>query len=294
MDAEKIYGVVKEKGPIMPLQIKKEIGDGDSMIIGAHLSQLINNKKIKITHVKQGSSPFYYVLGQEQKLEVLTQYLNEKDRRTYQLLKEKKILRDKTQEMLIRVSCRNIPDYAKQINVNINGVKELFWKHYLLSDEDAVQEIKNFFKKKEDSAPVTSQPSQKNIQEQKKPVVKSETAQETRTAQKSLAEPTDKSEFENKTRKFFEENNIKIIEREMIRKNSEYEFIISMQTPMGGSKYFLKARNKKKCNDGDLSEAYLRGTIKRLPTVFLTTGEVAKKSIDKLETDYKGLMIKKI
>jgi len=43
-----------------------------------------------------------------------------------------------------------------------------------------------------------------------------------------------------------------------------------------------------------LSSAYLQGQIRRIPTVFITTGEVTKKAKEKIRTDYKGMIIKEI
>jgi hypothetical protein len=98
----------------------------------------------------------------------------------------------------------------------------------------------------------------------------------------------------NHVLEFFQDKNIKAIDEKIIRKNSDIEFIIKMPTAVGTVEYFCKAKNKKKCSDGDLSSAYLKGQTKKLPTLFLTTGEVAKKSKQKLNTEFKGMVIKEI
>ena len=127
---ETILQFVKSRGPIIPNQIKKEVG-GETYLISAVLSELAKDGLIKISYTKIGSSPTYYASGQEFKLQELKKYLNEKDQRTFNLLRQKKVLRDKNQEMLVRVSLRNIKDFAKPLEVKVKGEKEIFWKWYV-------------------------------------------------------------------------------------------------------------------------------------------------------------------
>ena len=63
--------------------------------------------------------------------------LNEKDQKTVILLSEKKILRDKELDPLTRVSLRQTKDFSIPLEVGLNEQRELFWKWYLLSNEDA-------------------------------------------------------------------------------------------------------------------------------------------------------------
>ena len=67
-----------------------------------------------------------------------------------------------------------------------------------------------------------------------------------------------------------------------------------MPTAVGNVDYFCKAKNKKKCNDGDLSSAYLKGQAKKMPVLFITTGEVTKKAENMLENEFKGMILKQI
>ncbi len=281
---EDILKVVQEKGPMIPLDIKRALQKGDSMIIGALLSQLINIGEIKFTNVKMGSSPFYYVKGQEQKLSALSQYLNEKDKRVFNKLKEKKILRDKELEPLERVGCRTIVDFSKKLVVSIGGEKEIFWKYFLLTDQEGIEAIKEQLRPR-------SEQSQKEPEPVKKESVAS---QEPKPKQKTLQDSEDKSEFETRIMNYFNNQNIKVIERNVIRKNADYEFMIRLNTALGETEFFCKARNKKKISDGDISEAYLESLIKRSPVVFVTFGEVAKKAKEKIKTHYKGMIIKEI
>ena len=90
--SEKILSIVKTKGPILPVGIAKEINT-NILMASAYLSELVSNKKIKITYIKVGGSPLYYVDGQEHKIQNFQGNLHEKESKTYDLLKKNKLLR---------------------------------------------------------------------------------------------------------------------------------------------------------------------------------------------------------
>ena len=54
---------------------------------------------------------------------------------------------------------------------------------------------------------------------------------------------------------------------------------------------FVCAKNKKKVSDQDIMLAHQKGQNKKMPTLFLTTGEQTKKSKEYLEKTLKGFMI---
>ena len=67
---DKIIEIVKEQGPLLPMIIMKGL-EIDSTYAGAMLSEMVSSKMLKITNVKRGGSPFYYLEGQEERLENL-------------------------------------------------------------------------------------------------------------------------------------------------------------------------------------------------------------------------------
>jgi hypothetical protein len=134
---DKILEIVRQ-GPTFPAKVAKALGSGgDTMLIGAILSTLISSGDLKVSTLKIGGSPLYYVPEQESKLEDFLSYLNEKDKKTFKLLKEQKILQDSTQDPLTRVSLRAIKDFAKQFEVDYKGQKLLCWRFYSISLEEA-------------------------------------------------------------------------------------------------------------------------------------------------------------
>src|SRR3989344_5530 len=108
---EKIIEVIKRKGPSLPIQISKEVGLS-SLFISAFLSELAGEKRLKISHLKVGGSPLYFLEGQEEQLEKFYNYMPPKEAEAFLLLKEKKILKDAEQKPAIRIALRSIRDFA--------------------------------------------------------------------------------------------------------------------------------------------------------------------------------------
>src|SRR3989338_1820838 len=99
---DKILEFIKIKGPVMPVQISKEIGT-NILMASAHLAELTATGKLKISTIKIGDSPLYYLLGQEAMLQKFIESFNDKEKKAYDLLQQSKVLRDAEQEPVIRV-----------------------------------------------------------------------------------------------------------------------------------------------------------------------------------------------
>jgi len=313
MEAEQILRFVQTRGPAIPNQIKKAL-QGEITLISAILSELKSAGKIKVSHTKIGGSPTYYVPGQEPKLQNLSQYLNEKDRKAFVLLKEKKVLRDYSLSTLLRVNMRKIKDFAVPLTVNVKGEKEIFWKWYLIDNKEAEEIILEMLGyKKEDKSegekeipdkelPVEEKKSEEEKMKKKTPDTparpKLKTQEPLKKEEKTLKRRDDtykvNDDFNDQINAFFKEKNIEVIERKIVRKNSDIEFIIKIPTTVGVVEYFCKAKNKKKCSQGDLSSAYITGQVKKLPVFFITTGEIAKKTREKLNTEFKGMIVNEL
>ena len=139
---EKILTIIKEKGPILPVKVSKEIND-NILMTSARLSELLTAKQIKISNLKVGGSPLYYFSGQENKLQNFVDNLNGTEKKAYELLGQNKILRDFGQEPAIRVALRQIKDFAVPLQVNYENKIEIFWKWYLTDNKEAEILIKN-------------------------------------------------------------------------------------------------------------------------------------------------------
>lgn len=141
---EKILGIIRSRGPVIPVTIGKELGL-NMIFASAHLSEMVANGQLALTQsLRIGTSPLYYIKGQEYRLQEHVKYLNEKDRKAFEILKENKILRDKEQIPIMQVSLRALKDFAVPLQVtHDNSDKEIFWRFYLLGTDDAKRMIES-------------------------------------------------------------------------------------------------------------------------------------------------------
>jgi len=140
---EDVLDLLKQRGPIVPTDLRKNL-QADTFLIGAVLSELSSRGLVKVTSIKKGGSPFYYLPGQEEFLESLTVYLHEKDQNTVDWLKGNGVARDDELEMFKRVSLRKVKDYAKPLKARTKeGQEILFWRYYRVQEQDAVQILRD-------------------------------------------------------------------------------------------------------------------------------------------------------
>jgi hypothetical protein len=342
---DKLLSIVKEKGPLLPAQINKEMRT-NVLFASAMLSEMVDQKKLRLTSMKVGGS----------------HKMNEKDYRTFELLKKTRVMRDRDQDPQIRVSLRELKDFAIPLEVTVNGGGDLFWKFYLVSDDEAKSVIKDYLNSK---LPAKEMPAQaktpekaKEVQstippvkkeEQKirpepkpevrpeaqvaspqKPVtsVKMTTLEESKVPEFSYEpsvsfsttidteekvqiekkpepepepepEPLEASfpqddDFFEKVRSFFDASGIEILEFNLVRKGTEYDFVINLPSNVGTLMYYCKAKSKAKVSDGDLSTAFVYGQMKKLPILFLTLGDMTKRAEELLATEFKSMFVRKI
>ncbi len=307
---EEVLSALRAKGPLVPNEIRKLVGSTDSMIVGAVLSELTSRGMVKISNLKKGGSPFYYLPGQEAQLEKFIEFLNPKDQKTLRLLKEQKVIHDKSQELFMRVSLRQIKDFAIPFElITQQQGSQIFWRYYLVSEEDAVKMV---YKPKKPVTPPSIPPK-----EESRPIKKEETLSQkapirevARTSissdenksesfkenQKSIpATPRlDKTKFYDEVIVYFKKTNITMISEEQISKDREYDFIIDVPSGVGNLKMFCRARNKKKLTEADVAPALLKAKTKDLPCLFLSNGQFTKKSLALINKEYKGVILKSL
>jgi hypothetical protein len=304
LDKTKVLALVREKGPLLPRSVSRELG-GDTFFTGAVLSQLVDTKEIRISYAKIGGSPVYYVIGQEPKLDMLYPYLAGKEKEAYNLLKEKKIIRDITAEPAIRVALRNIRDFAKGLEVNLPEGKEVFWKWHLLPNQEAEtlirQEIGQPSQTKPIEAPKAEPPKVEIPPAETQQAETGEYTERPREPSRDVKEKPKESqerlqesedhELLARIKKMFSRKEIEILDTKTIRKNSEIEMIILIPSPVGKLKYFCKIKDKKKNNDKDLSSLYIDGQMKKLPVLYVTTGDLTKKAEEMLDSEFKIISV---
>ena len=331
IDKEKILEIIKQKGPLLPVQLSKEISQ-NVLISSAVLGELVSTGKIKFSRTKVGGSPLYYLEGQENRLQQLYTQLHDTEKKIYDLLKQKKVLRDKSLEPAFRVALRQIRDFATPLEINIGQDVELFWKWYLDSNEEIKPIIEGIIeneikkkiemekpkiekeKKEEVSKPIERPIPESELREKLRQELLKELKEELRKEilmQKSVVnvdkkeqerlekeqkkkELDEKDIFLAKIRKYFQQKNIQISYYEIIKRKNEIDLTVNVPSAVGNIQYYCKAKNKRKINDNDISSAFLKGNQKKMPVLFLTTGDIIKKTQDKLSNEFKGISFKKI
>lgn len=319
---DKALQIVRNRGPVLPVQITKEFGI-DVIFASALLSELVDTRAIKISNTKVGNSPVYYVAGQEAKLQALRDKLNDKQQKAFDMLKRNKILRDSEQEPVIRLSLREIKDFAHQLNVTLGNHTEIFWKWYLNSDAEAEPLIKQKLStiiKKEPKADV-----QKQLEEVEDNLKRLEKKEEVKAAekiekeipvklrigktkgrkakikakeeQKTLPQENavdEKDKFMMKVVDDFKKDNIELLTVKQVRKNKDFEGTIRIPSAVGSITYFFKAKDKKTVTDSDLSLLFVQSQMKKMPILLITTGKVTKKAQNLLNKEFKNITIKKV
>ena len=104
----------------------------------AHLAELTASKRLKISNVKVGGSPLYYLAGQEAMLQKFAGNFNDKEKKAFELLNENKVLRDAEQEPVIRVALRELKDFAIPLRIRVGQELKLFWKYFSLGDDELI------------------------------------------------------------------------------------------------------------------------------------------------------------
>ena len=290
---EKIISLLRVNGPSLPVHISKKLGS-NSIFAGAMLSELLARKRLKLTNAKIGGSPLYYLEGQEKLLgDRLYNYFKEVHKKIYDLLKANQILSDKDLEPWQRVAIRELPDFAKQLNI-FNG--DIYWKWFDLSDNEAeikIKEVMGINEVKESvKEPILEQEAvfeeieepKIEIKEEPKIAVEEPVKIKKIYEQKiAVVEEPLKQEAVNSfdvVDNYFSENSIEVLKAEMIRKNNDYEFIVNVPSNVGKVSFFVKFKSKKKLGDSDLSLAQNTAYLKRLPLLFLYNGEVNNKAVE--------------
>jgi len=277
---DKIVQVLEEKGPSLPIQIAKEIGMS-SLFISAFLSELTNEKRIKVSHLKVGGSPLYFLADQEEQLEKFYKYLHPKESEAFILLRKNKILKDSDQEPAIRVALRSIRDFS----VGFKKDEEIYWRYILIPE----QEIEQILSPKQEIREIKKEVIKKPKIPQPKPTVavqqQTKTNESLRTEfHNPLAAPTEiKPKKEKPKSEFVAEviNHInskyQIIE-EKEYKPKEYNCLIQINSDLGPIQFLTQAKEKKSVSETDLKKLLSTAQAIPLPALFIYTGKLSKKA----------------
>ncbi|MFH1500490.1 MAG: hypothetical protein ABIE22_00925 [archaeon] len=274
-----IKSIIRLRGPSLPVHISREVGVS-MLFSGAFLSELLSEKALKISCMRVGGSPLYFQPGQEPMLEGFHTYLPKKEKEAFLLLKEKSILKDTKLEPAIRVALRSIKDFA----VPTKKDNEIFWRYFLLSENEAREKIISTFQKKQ----LEIVPKQEI--EEVKPLKIQDAGKELNIFDKPKKKTRRKKQVQKQDNKFFDKvkshlakNSIQMIDLEDFSNNK-----IILRVSNKGKEELLIAYNKKRINDFDLINAHKKAKNLHLPYSVVSLGEPLKK-LDSLIEAIKAL-----
>ena len=295
---ERIMRLMEEKGPCLPVQVAKAVSL-NTIFTSAFLSELASENLIKITNMKVGGSPLYYVEAKKQMLENFFQYLNQKENEAVKLLKKEGFLVDNEQEPAIRVALRSLKDFAFLINQS----GKMIWRYYLTNESYApkvetrteekieIEEIKQ--EEKQDSSESTDmQNIRKELEEKRKELEKleekissgsNEIVKIKKKKRVIKREKVKNEEFLEQIKKLLLERNREIINIEEFDK--KYALI---RVKDKDKELLIAAFDKKKLEDTDLIKIARKAAVLDLKYLIIFKGELSKKIKEAIES-YKSL-----
>lgn len=295
---ERIISIINSEGPNFPSPIASRI-QTSILFTSAFLSELLSEKKLKITNMKVGSSPIYHIPGQEEKLEPFAiKYLKSKEKDAFILLKEKNILKDKEQEPAIRVALRSIRDFAFPLEKN----NELYWRYFLSKEESPKHEENIIEEKPKIPEKIIEQEDKKPekpieiLDKEKSPIEKIKKPEEKKIKKKTSNKKTTKKSTTKKDEKFFEkikeylsEKKIEILDIKGL--NKDY---LTLKVKSENEEYLLVAYNKKRISEKEIIETSKKAEEENLKYEILSLSEPSKKLTGLIEALKKIKEIKKI
>ncbi len=329
-----IIRFLKITGPTIPSKVAKHVKT-EILFASAHLSDLAAQRKVKISSLKIGGTPLYYLPGQEEQLyHFAAGNLNQKDYQVLEKLKEAKVLRETNLDLLSKVAMRSLKDFAIPLQVTTPIKTELFWRWYLLDQEETNKLIGTILA--QDFPTQTIQPTE--VIEQRTPTVYEQpTVEHATEEQTTLSVPAaakldsvDKinqeqlsptaSEIQKKERKprakkesmpkepkkivsdefaariesFFKRLKVEVLEQTPLRK-TEVDYLVRIPSAVGSIKYVCKAKGKTKTDEKDLAAAYVEAQMKKLPLLYVYSGELTKKAQEMIDANaFENLTLHKV
>lgn len=278
---EKILLTMKVRGPCLPVQIAKVL-NVTPLFASAFLSELKAEDKIKISNMRVGGSPLYYLPGQEFSLENFVKYLNQREREAFQLLKENKILEDDRQTPVVRVALRAIKDFAFPLRIMYNGEPKVFWKHFSISDEEFERIL---------FPPVVEQKKIDDIVEEKVPEVEKaveENADKTKLEVQPSVKINSSGNFAEDLKNYLEAKSFEVMEV-YVEKKKDFEARVRADGKFGKQEFYLHAKDKKNISEKDFENVWNKAHEKKLPAFILSSGELNKKGKEHLR-EWKNLI----
>ena len=290
---DKIISILKRNGPSLPVHLAKEI-NLSILFTSAFLSELNSEKRLKMSHLRVGSSPLYMIPGQESLMEKFSNHLKSKEKEAFSLLKERKILKDSEQNPPIRIALREIRDFA--IPFRDKETSEIFWRFFNAPEEQLREKElpredlpEKQLRKKEmpeanmnekemtnlQPSPVTPKEEERTNEVIKKSEKELNIFDKPKKAVKKVRKKTPQKEnnFFNKVKEFLSEKSIELADVLTFNKN---EIILRVKDQ--NREWVLIAYNKNRMNESDIIKASKKSAEIGLPYIVISNGGILKKT----------------
>ena len=274
---ERILSVVQQKGPSFPVQIAKII-NVSSLFTSVFLSELREDNKLRTSHMKVGSSSLFYIQGQEAQLENFIEYLNQREKEAFFMIKDSQVLEDEKQAPVMRVALRAIKDFAMPFKITVSGIEKIFWKYHLLSDEEFDRKVKRIFNPSAELAD-SKKEKKPEAEEQKNEIekVREEYEKIISVPKQSIGKKKPVSDFADKIKDYLASKDIEIL-ASIIEKKKEFAAKIRADTLFGKQEYYLVAKDKKKINETDFALVLQKAQAEKMIALILSPGEIDKRA----------------
>jgi hypothetical protein len=285
---ERIVNIIKEKGPSLPVQVARTI-NVSPLFTSVFLSELYEDSKLRMSHMKIGSSSLYLLPGQEPQLENFIEHLNPREKDAFFLIKKELVLEDEKQTPVIRVALRAIKDFALPFKLTINSAEKIFWKYSLLSDEEARTKLNYLINP---LLPLPEKPKPNLPEAVQLPPAEEEKEEDNEDSEAPKEKPKKKkapsSDFSDRLKEYLLAKEVEILET-ILEKKKEFVAKVRTDTLFGKQEYYLMAKDKKKINETDLVLASQKAQAEKMPALILCPGEIDKKAIQ-FAKDWRNLI----
>lgn len=284
----KIMSLIKLKGPCLPVQLSREIGLS-ILFTSAILSEMASDKSLKISNLKVGGSPLYFLPSQEAMLEKFSNHLPLMEKEAFELLKKKSLLDDEKIQPAHRVALRNIKDFAIPMKATTEKGERIFWRIYSFPKERAIEEIRRLvYKTKSKPADDKGKQEQKESREddEKKESIK-------RGKEDKKKEKAKETGFAKRVYNYLQTNKIELLEEKELKKRN-IMLRVNVNSDIGRFEMLVIAKDKKTVSDSDLKLALSQGQSSKLPVLLLATGKLSKKAVKETENFKSYLIFKEL
>ncbi|MCR4284863.1 MAG: hypothetical protein NUV97_02360 [archaeon] len=279
---EEMVSFIRRNGPSLPVQIAKAVGM-EPVLASAVLSEVLGEKRVKMSNLRVGSSFLYLLEGQEERLEEKVDYLKSVEKAAFLKIKKNKVLKDSQEEPATRVALRNIRDFAIPFKFN----DEIFWRYAFTPQE----EIREMFSPKRVAEvpvvrvverPVEIEVVEEPVEERKSPSPKTARVKKPVEDVFSSGNEEPKPEFFGEVMNYLKKKGFEFLE-EMQTEKKEVVGKVRVSSDLGKIDFLLIAKNKKSVSKDELTAAIQMATYNKMPCLFVLKKSPSKAVIKFVE-----------